>query len=112
MLAALLNIPRNEAEWAIWSYNNYDCVNQIRDAINTAYNVTLPEYQLDPINFGDIDTWLDNNQQAHVDFTRALGQQSNDLLHVDLNDSNQLQSFVWLNFKELQSACQTLKIGP
>jgi len=112
MLAALLNVPNNEQDWSIWSLNNYDAVNQIRQAIQQQIGLTLPEYQIEPITWGDIDTWLDNNQQAHVDFTGALGQQSNDLLHTDLKDPNQRAAWVWLNFMELQGACQTLQIGP
>ena len=112
MIAALLNIPKNDGDWAIWSYNNYDANNQIRQAIFQQKNVQLPEYQLDPIPFDDLPTWMMNNQQAHVDFTGALGQQSNDLLHADLRDPNQLQSWIWLNYMEIQSACNTLKIGP
>jgi len=112
VLAALLNIPQSDEDWSQWSYANYDCNAQIRAAIKSQFGVDLPEYQLDPINFDDLDTWLSNNQQAHVDFTGVIGQQSNDLLHTDLRDPNQRQAWVWLNFKELQGACQRLKIGP
>jgi hypothetical protein len=112
LLAALLNIPHNAQDWSIWSYNNYDCNNQIRQAIATQKSIILPEYQLDPIPPKDLDTWLDNNQQAHIDFTGVLGLQSNDLLHTDFRDPNQLAAWIWLNYNELLQACQTLKIGP
>lgn len=112
MLAGVLNIPRNALEWEVWSLNNKDANDQIRQAILQQKNIDLPEYQLYPIPWNDIDTWLANNQQAHIDFTGALGQQSNDLLHTDLRDANQLQAWVWLNFMELLGACNTLKIGP
>jgi hypothetical protein len=112
MLAALLNVPDTEEDWSIWSYNNYDCVNQIRQAILAQKGIQLPEYQIEPISFSDINTWLENNQQAHVDFTNALGISSVDLTDTDLRDPQQRQSWIYLNFQELNSACQTLKIGP
>ena len=112
MLAALINVPSSDGDWAIWSYNNYDCVNQIRQAILDQFGLQLPEYQIEPINFSDIDTWLENNQQAHIDFTSALSQQSSDLTGIDLKDPNQRQSWIFLNYMELQNACDRLKIGP
>lgn len=112
MLAALLNVPETEEQWALWSFNNFDCVNQIRQAIKAQLNLTLPEYQIEPINFSQIGTWLENNQQAHIDFTDALGQQSSNIQEVDLSDPRQKESFIFLNYMELLNACQTLKIGP
>jgi hypothetical protein len=112
MLAALLNVPQTDADWSRWSFNNYDCLNQIRQAIDTQYGITLPEYQVEPIDFGDLDAFLSNNQQAHIDFTGVLGLQSSDLQHTDLRDNNQRQAWVFLNWMELNNACQKLKIGP
>lgn len=112
MLAATLNVPNTETDWSIWSWANFDVLNQIRSAIQAQKNVTLQQYQVEPIDWGDIDTWLDNNQQAHTDFAGVLGIQTSDLLHTDLRDPNQRQAWVWLNYMELQAACQQLKIGP
>lgn len=112
MLAAVLNVPQSDTDWSRWSYNNWDCLNQIRQAISVQYGINLPDYQVEPIDFGDLDTWLSNNQQAHIDFTGVLGQQSNDLQHTDLRDPNQKQAWIFLNWMELFNACQKLKIGP
>lgn len=112
MLARLLNVPGTPEDWSIWSFSNYDCNNQIRQAILAQKNVILPEYQLEPIPWGDLDTWMNNNQQAHIDFTGILGLQSNDLLHADLKDESQRAAWVWLNYSEVLWACQKLGIGP
>lgn len=112
MLAALLNVPNDEAQWSRWSFNNLDAVSQIRDAIQAQKNVRLPSYDIEPIDFNDLDGWLANNQQAHLDFNSALGLQSNDLEHTDLRDQKQKESFIWLNYMELQQASNVLKIGP
>ena len=111
-LCLLQTPPRNDSEWSLWSYSNYDVNNQIRQAVLAQKNVILPEYQLEPINWTDLGTWLENNQQAHIDFTAVLGQQSSDLLSVDLTDPNQHVAWNFLNFMELYNACLTLKIGP
>lgn len=112
MLAALLNIPKTEQDWDIWSLSNYDAVNQVNGAILRIYGVNLPQYQLQPIPFNDINSWLNNNQQAHFAFTSVLRQQANDLLGVDFKDENQKEAWIYLNYKELQDACMKLGIGP
>lgn len=110
MLAWLLNVPQSQEDWSRWSYNNLDANNQIRQAIQQQFSITLPEYQLDPI--GDFEGFLQNNQQAHNDFMTAIGLQSNDLLHTNLQDPAERATWIWLNFWEIQWACQLLKIGP
>ena len=112
VLAMLLNVPHNETDWDRWSFANYDALNQIRAAIAAQQGVSLPSYQVWPIDFGDLDNFLDANQQAHNDFNGTLGLNGNDLLHVDLREANQLQSWVYLNYMEVSAACSTLKIGP
>jgi hypothetical protein len=112
MLAIVLTPPRDELSWARWSFNNYDAVNQIGQAIRAQYGVSLPDYALDPIDLNDFDTFLNNNQQAHTGFTGVLGQQSSDLLHVDFSDENQKEAWIYLNWMELFAACSKLGIGP
>jgi len=112
MLAQLFNVPQTQTDWDRWSFANYDALNQIVGAIAAQKDIVLPTYQVWPIDFDDLDNFLDANQQAHSDFNGVLGLNGNDLLHVDLQDPNQRQSWVWLCAMEVQSACQALKIGP
>lgn len=112
MLAYLQTIPTDEAQWSRWSFSNYDCLAQIRQAIASQYGVNLPEYQVNPINWDNIEGWLAANYTAHKDFTRVLGQQSNDLTQVGFDKPDQVQSWVWLNYMELLNACEKLRIGP
>lgn len=112
MLAAVLNVPRSEEDWAIWSYANYDALNQIRAAILTQRGVRLPEYVVEPIPFQSIDVWLSNIQQANNDYSSALGQQGNNLTGVDFNNENEKESWINLNFMSLRAACSTLGLGP
>ena len=112
MLAGVLNVPETSEDWSRWSFNNQDAVNQIRAAIQTQYSLSLPDYQIEPLDFDDIAGWLENNQAAHTAFTGVLGLQSSDLQHTDLADPNQRQAWIYLNYQELSQACQMLKIGP
>lgn len=72
--------------------------------------VNLAEYQLYPINFQQFQNFLENNSQAHDDFNSVLGLQSSDIEELDPKDLNKLQEWIYLNYKELESACEQLKI--
>lgn len=110
MLAATLNVPRNDREWDRWSFDNADAVRGIQQAIQRQLSVTLPTYPIDPINWQRIDDFLENNSQVHIDFNAVLGLQSVDLQTVNLKDEKQLQSWIWANYLELNSAQLALKI--
>jgi len=110
MLAALANIPRSDAEWAIWSYAHRDQHLLIRQAIQVQYNVALIEYPLDPIPLQSLNQWLDWNQISHNDFNGVLGTPSNDLQEADFNDPAQLQAWIYLHLREHEVAASALQI--
>jgi len=110
-LNALLNIPRSVKDWSIWSFNNRDQIARIQQAIRTQFGKQLTEYQLDPINFNDFETFLQNNQQSHIDFNGVLGVQSSDLLELDPRNVRQLTPWVELNYQELFTASTRLGIA-
>lgn len=112
MLVDCLTVPHSPEAWERFAFANNDAVNQINQAITAQTGVQLATYQLYPINFDDPSFFLENNQQAHIQFTQATGGQSADLQDVDLKDPKQLESWINLNWLELNSACVTLKIGP
>lgn len=72
--------------------------------------VNLVEYQLYPINFDNFNDFLTNNSQAHDDFNSVLGLQSSDIQELDPKDRNKLENWIFLNYNELNSACEKLKI--
>lgn len=113
MLALLQSPPGDVESWDQFSFSNWDCINQIRDAIRVQFDVTLPDYQVQPIDlehgFGD---FLAANQQAHTDFARVLGIQTSDISQVDPKDAAEMQDWVNRSFYELFAACERLKIGP
>lgn len=110
MIENLLNIPRSEQDWNIWAFNHRDHHDLIRKAIVQNGGPNLPEYQLDPINFGDVKSWLERNQQTHDDMNGVLGLQSSDLEGVDFTNRNQLAAWIYLHWQEHTNAANKLGI--
>ena len=111
MLADLLIAPQNELEWSRWSFAHRDQHNLIRQAIQKLYGVNLPDYQLDPINFADFTSFLDNNQSAHNDMNGVLGLQSSNLEQVDFQNKAQLEAWIYLHRREHEAAAFKLGIS-
>ena len=113
MLANLLNTPRSEVDWSIWSFANQAAVIEIQRAIVGKGGQQLPQYQLDPIStVDDRLQFLEWNAQTHIDFNGVLGLSGVDLQSVDLDQENQRQAWVFLNYQELYAACSKLGVGP
>ena len=110
MLPILYNVPGAENEWNVWSLSHAASHAKIIQAIKTQKGESLSQYQLDPIPFNALDTFLNNNQQAHNDMLNALGISGADLQQVDVKDKNQLRAWVFIHAKEHANAEQALKI--
>jgi len=110
MLAALMNVPKTDAEWRQFSYDHRDSHDRIRAAIKKKYGVDLTDYVIDPINPDSLQQFLQDNASLHTDMNGILKSQSSDLLDVDINDPKQLDSWISLNYQEHQNAEQLLGI--
>ena len=110
MLAALLNVPKTDAEWRQFSYDHRDSHDRIRAAIKKKYGVDLTDYVIDPINPDSLQQFLQDNASLHTDMNGILKSQSSDLLDVDINDPKQFDSWINLNYQEHQNAEQLLGI--
>jgi hypothetical protein len=110
MLANLLSVPRSLSDWSVFSFNNRSEIDRINAAIQAQYGITLPSYPLDPINFSQVETWLEYNAQSHIAFNGVLNLQSVDLLAVDFRDPSQLSAWVFLNYNEMYNAEVKLQI--
>ena len=110
MLAALLNVPKTEEQWQQFSYDHRNSHDKIRAAILKKYGVNLTDYLVDPINPDNIKQFLQNNAALHTDMNSILQSQSVDLLDVKLDDPQQLDSWINLNYQEHQNAEQLLGI--
>lgn len=110
LLANLLQVPNDEASWNRYSFNLRTEVDRVNAAILAQRNVSLPTYQLDPINWNDVYSWLSAVSQSFIAFTSVLGLQSQDLLSVDLRDVRQRQSWVWVAYSQIRDAEAALGI--
>ena len=111
MLAALLNTPTNDVTtWNVYAFNLQNEVNLCNDAILTQFDIDNPSYQIDPVPLFALQQWTQNISFSLTAIAEALGQQSVDLLDVDLSDTNQRTDWVYNIWQQLSSAEATLQI--
>lgn len=94
MLPALNNIPHSSEDWAHWSWHHRDSHDRIRKAIGKTLNVSLGDYQVEPINPNDLTDFLQNNSQLHDDMNSALGLQSTNLQDANLQDEHEMAAWI------------------
>jgi len=110
MLAALMNVPKTDAQWQQFSYDHRNSHDKIRAAIKKKFGTDLPDYQIEPINPDNIQQFLQNNASLHTDMNGILKSQSSDLLDVDITKPDQLSSWINLNYQEHENVEQLLGI--
>jgi len=98
--AWLLNVPRTENDWNVWSQAHRQSHDAIRQAIQAQKNVFTMDYPLEPIDFREIKGWLQRNSQTHIEQTGAVGLQSHDIQDVDFQDEAAKVSWVSIHFQE------------
>jgi hypothetical protein len=96
----LINSPRTDSEWAIWSYHHYISHTAIRQAIQAKKAVNLVDYAIDPINPSDITGFLQRNAQLHLEMNGVLGLPSQDIQDVDLSDERQKIAWIEIHHHE------------
>jgi hypothetical protein len=111
MLVHLLNTPKSDREWDVWSFHNRTSHLAIIQAIQTQKNITLTQYQLDPISPKAVPDFLQRNSQSHIDMNSVLNLQTVDLQDVDLKNRRQLEAWIFLHWKEHSDAEQSLGIS-
>lgn len=110
MLANLLPVPTDDNSWSSFSFNLRDEIDKINAAILAQNNVSLNSYQIDPIPWDNLYTWLVGVSQAMSQITSVLGLQAQDVLAVDLRDIRQRAAWVNIVYSELYDAEATLGI--
>lgn len=107
-LASLYNVPTSDAELSEWSFAHAAQHHIENAAIYRVYGVSLPEYQLDPIDPNDAPSWAYRHQSAENNRNAVLGIAGYNLLGVDWNDPDSLAAFVEANATIHQLAAQIL----
>jgi hypothetical protein len=111
MLAALLNTPKSFEEWQQFARDHRDSHDRIRKAIKSKYNIELTDYIVEPLSEPSFKQFLQNNASLHTDMNGVLKSQSSDLLDVNFDDLQKLETWISLHYQEHQNAEQILGIG-
>lgn len=110
-VAALFNVPSTRDELNSWSFAHAAHHRDISRLIYQAFNISLAEFVLDPINPEAIETWAQQHQQLHTEMDAVLGIAGFDLLEVDWKDRNELAGWIYLNAQEHYQAGAILQLG-
>lgn len=109
VIVALINDPKTDQEWAIWSYHHRLSHDAIRQAIEAQKKINLTDYQVDPISPHDIGGFLQRNQQAHLEMDHVLGLPSQDL--QDVNLGNEAERVAWVQIHWLEHNDAEIALG-
>lgn len=110
-IADLYNVPSTDEERAQWAFAHMAHHRDINRVIYQLVQISLPEYQLDPINIADSGTWEYQHQLMHDNFDSILGISGFDLSSVNWHDQNELAGWIFLNSQEHLQAADILEIG-
>jgi hypothetical protein len=72
--------------------------------------VSLPVYQLDPVNFETPIEFVKRHAQTHTDMNQVLGLPNVDLSDINLRDENKIQAWIYSNYQEHNNAHERLGI--
>lgn len=109
MLAGLYNFePKQPQLQELFSVANQDSHVRIITAINSKYGTNLEQFALDPLDPGDLQSWLEQHQQLHNDMNAALGLTSYNLNTISFDDAGSVQLWVQLHVQEHLAAHQKL----
>jgi len=106
----LFNVPKSQPDWDAWSFAHRTSHSKIRNGIQVEKNINLNNYQVDPIDFGDIAGFLDRNQQAHLEMNQALNLSSSDLEDVDFQNEAQFRAWIAEHAQEHRDAENALGV--
>lgn len=84
----------------------------IVDSLRSTTNTPFQLYQIFPTPIGkdDMNLWLEQHAQQHIDMCSALNIISNDLTTVDFDKDQERDAWFWLHFTEHLAVAQVLKL--
>ena len=110
-LAALLNFPQSPEEMSMWAFAHQAHHTDILRRISETQSQNLTSYMLDPFNPADMDSWLSNHYQMHLEMDKTLNIEGFDLSELDWNDPLSVVDWLQKHFVEHAIAAQLLGIG-
>ena len=108
MLNTILALPpwQDTALIMPWTFSHrahHTLITAALNAKNPAFS-TLPDYIMDPVDFNDLDTWLQQHQMLHNYFNSYLKYPGNDLQDVDFTNAEEREIWSYFHFLEHQNA--------
>src|SRR5262245_12981259 len=110
-LAALFNVPLNEAELSAWAFAHAVHHNDMAQAIQTTYSISMPSFILDPISLQDAGVWAEQHQEVHRQMRTVLNISGFDLSEVDWRNPERLASWIQANAAEHVQAAGILNVA-
>lgn len=110
-IADLYNVPSTDQERSQWAFAHMAHHRDINRRIYELIQVSLPEYQLDPIDVSNSGSWEYQHQLMHDNQNAILGISGFDLSSVNWQDQNELAGWIWLDANEHAQAADILEIG-
>lgn len=109
-VAAIFNVPSNQAEFNDWSFCHSDHHTNVAAKLRTV-GIVVPTYILDPINPADTGTWEYQHQLIHDAIDQVLGIQGFDLSDINWQDRNEFAGWIFLNANEHYQMAAILEVG-
>ena len=109
-LAHLLEMPETEEGWGQWFWHTRTDHDLIRSAVQEQGGPNLIQYVLEPVYQPDMERWLKDHWQTHVDFNEVIKFAPADLESVNLKDPEQRKIWLFTHYTEHQNAHQALQI--
>lgn len=115
MLAMLIDFPKSstgpsDTGLSSWAWHHRVDHQDIASAVKKQLNITLPQYEIEPMTFTKDSIFLLRNQQMHSDMNAALGLSGVDLSTLNFDDRSQVQAWLFQHFQEHSAAHAKLKI--
>ena len=111
-LSSIINPPASEEEFWIWAQahaaHHYDCIRVMRQ-LNPGK--AFDQYILDPFDPNNMEDWLNQHAQMHLEMDAALGVASYALSELNWQDQDSLLVWFSQNFAEHQFWATRLNLG-
>jgi len=110
-LAALFNVPLNEAELSAWAFAHAVHHNDMNVAIQRTYSISMPSFILDPISLADAGVWEEQHMEMHRRMREVLQISGFDLSDIDWKNTERLAAWIQANAAEHVQAAGILNVA-
>ncbi len=110
-LAEIQSVPMDDAQLSSWSFSHMAHHRDINRVLFTTRNIRIDEFVLDPLDPKNMESWLDQHQQAHNQQNQALGIAGYNPSEVDWENETSRSQWVWAHADEHNRAAAILGVS-